>query len=119
MTQQEALLKHEAKELDLNHEQPVWAGVEANWTRFMNDDVLNSRSNNLSCTTYVRFGRGLVFYAKQQIPAGSELTWSYGTQFWRSRQHMIQKPLSEGSSSQLAKSRKRSAADSPVKRGAV
>jgi hypothetical protein len=91
LTAQQALTQHETKQVDLFHERPTYVGVEANWTRFMNDDVNRPNSNNLSCTTYAkRFGRARVFYAKSAIKAHTELTWSYGLRFWKSRPEYLE-----------------------------
>ena len=83
----------------------TWAGVESSWTRltvwnstaFVGDDArfphrrfINHASaahqNVALCTdSGRRFGRSHAFYAKADIPAHSELYFSYGAGYWSAR----------------------------------
>ena len=82
----------------------LWAGVESSWTRltvwnsaFVGDDArfphrrfINHASaahqNVALCTdSGRRFGRSHAFYAKTDIPAHSELYFSYGAGYWSAR----------------------------------
>jgi len=93
----------------------TWAGVESSWTRltvwnstaFVGDDArfphrrfINHASaahqNVALCTdSGHRFGRSHAFYAKADIPAHSELYFSYGAGYWSARGIVPEDPALE------------------------
>jgi hypothetical protein len=81
----QALAMHNTGELNLFHEKPIYVGVEANWTRFMNDHKDNRNNVRHSQPAQVKSGqfhRLRMFYAPKPIEAHTELTFSYGQYYW-------------------------------------
>lgn len=62
----------------------AWRGEDANWTRFLNHGSGAHRNLSLA-TTSARFGRSHCFYASRPIPAGEELFFHYGADYWKAR----------------------------------
>ena len=73
----------------------TWAGVESSWTRFINHASAAHQNVALCTDSGRRFGRSHAFYAKADIPAHSELYFSYGAGYWSARGIVPEDPALE------------------------
>ncbi|CAH0367764.1 unnamed protein product [Pelagomonas calceolata] len=74
----------------------TWAGVESSWTRRFINHASAAHQNVALCTdSGHRFGRSHAFYAKADIPAHSELYFSYGAGYWSARGIVPEDPAQE------------------------
>ena len=73
----------------------TWAGVDSSWTRFINHASAAHQNVALCTDSGRRFGRSHAFYAKADIPAHSELYFSYGKNYWSHRGVVPEDPAQE------------------------